>query len=67
MNECDIFMAALEIESPDERNAYVDEACGKDAPLRQRVYKLLESHAKSGSLLEHPAVPDAARTSPAGS
>ena len=56
MNECDIFMAALEIESPEERDAYLDEACGKDTSLRRRVEGLLECHARSGSLLEHPAV-----------
>ncbi len=60
MNECDIFMAALEIDSPDEREAYLDKACEKDTPLRRRVDTLLESHAKCGSLLEHPAVEDAA-------
>ncbi len=56
MNECDILMAALDIDSPDERGAYLDKACGKDTALRQRVETLLDSHAKSGSLLEHPAV-----------
>ncbi len=60
MNECDIFMAALQIESPEERETYLDETCGKDTPLRQRVDQLLDSHAKSGSLLEHPAAEDAA-------
>jgi len=56
MNECDIFMSALEIDSPKERGAYLDKACGEDTALRQRVDTLLDSHAKSGSLLEHPAV-----------
>ncbi len=56
MNECDIFIAALAIESAEERDIYLDEACGKDTPLRQRVAKLLDSHGKSGSLLEHPAI-----------
>ena len=55
MNECDIFMAVLDIDSPEERGAYLDKACGKDTVLRQRVDTLLDSHAKSGSLLEHPA------------
>jgi hypothetical protein len=48
-------MAALEIESPEEQDAYLDEACGKDTSLRRRVEGLLECHARSGSLLEHPA------------
>ena len=56
MNECEIFMAALEFDSAEERSAWLDKACANDQKLRDRVAKLLESHAVSGSLLEHPAI-----------
>jgi hypothetical protein len=57
MNECDIFMAALEFDYSQRAGANVDKVCGKDTPLCGRVEdRLLRSHAKSGSLLEHPAV-----------
>ena len=54
MNERSIFMAALEQESLPERSAYVDEACGGDAALRQRVEALLASHEQAGSFLRMP-------------
>jgi len=54
VNECDIFTAALELESPHERRAFLDEACGGDAELRARIELLLCSHAESGDLLENP-------------
>ena len=56
MNECEIFMAALELDSLEERSAWLDKICANDQQLRDRVEQLLESHAASGSLLEHPAV-----------
>lgn len=34
MNDREIFMAALDRKSPDERNCYLDEACGNDRELR---------------------------------
>ena len=51
MNECDIFHGGPGNRIPTERrHAYLDEACGKDTSLRQRVEELLERHARSGSL-----------------
>ena len=58
MNEREIFMAALDRESPDERNRYLDEACGNDRDLRLRVDALLQSYADSGSFLERPVLAD---------
>ena len=55
MNECEIFMAALERESVLDRDAFLDEACGGNAQLRQRIESLFDSHGKAESLLEHPA------------
>jgi serine/threonine protein kinase/Flp pilus assembly protein TadD len=54
MNERSIFMAALERESAPERSAYLDEACGGDTALRQRVEALLASHQQAGSFLGMP-------------
>ena len=51
-----IFFAALEKGSPQERAAYLAEACGGDAELRSRVEHLLEAHSKFG-VLDAPPLP----------
>src|SRR5262245_14380791 len=56
MTERSIFIAALDIENSADRSAYLAEVCGQDAELRQRVDKLLRSHAQAGSFMEQPAV-----------
>jgi tetratricopeptide (TPR) repeat protein/serine/threonine protein kinase len=50
-----IFCAAVEIQSPSERAAFVERACGDDTELRQEVQKLVEAHFHAGSFLEQPA------------
>jgi serine/threonine protein kinase/tetratricopeptide (TPR) repeat protein len=55
MNERDIFIAALQRGDSDERSAYLDEACGHDADLRQRIERLLRLHGDAGAFLEAPA------------
>jgi tetratricopeptide (TPR) repeat protein/serine/threonine protein kinase len=57
MNERSIFMAAVAMESAAQRSAYLDEACGGNAVLRQRVEALLGSHEQAGSFLVK-AVPE---------
>jgi WD40 repeat protein len=52
--EREIFLAALERLSPGERAAFLDEACGNDAPLRARLESLLRHHSED-SFLEGPA------------
>jgi serine/threonine protein kinase/WD40 repeat protein len=52
-----IFFSALEKSSPTEQAAYVNEACGDDDALRQRIEKLLDSHPKIGGFLEEPLNP----------
>src|SRR6516225_4587123 len=47
-----IFTGALDRESPPERAAYLDEACGGDAALRERVDALLRAHEQAGGFLE---------------
>src|SRR4051794_32518039 len=52
----EIFLAAVEKLSPDERDAYLHEACGQDEDLRRQVEALLVRHAQAGSFLE-PSAP----------
>lgn len=44
-----IFSAALEKVSADERDAYLEIACGGNAELRQEVERLLQAHAHADS------------------
>ncbi|MCI0461473.1 MAG: protein kinase [Gemmataceae bacterium] len=50
----DIFLAAAEKDTPAQRAAYLDSACGGDTALRAQVEALLRAHAQAGSLLEQP-------------
>jgi serine/threonine protein kinase len=54
-----IFFAAREKRTPEERDAYLDEACGGDGDLRRRVERLLSAHPQVGSFLEPAAAPSA--------
>ena len=51
----EIFIKALEPQSPSDREAYLQEACGSDAALRAKVDALLRSH-ENDSFLERPAL-----------
>ena len=57
MSERDIFIGAMQRDSPGERGAYLEDACGADAALRRRVEGLLEVYDRAGSFLEEPADP----------
>src|SRR5262245_23025323 len=48
-----LFAAALE-KPPTERAAYLDQACGEDPAVRQRVEALLRAQAAAGSFLQTP-------------
>ena len=62
----DIFLTALEKDSPADRAAYLAEACGGDVGLREQVERMLVAHVKAGSFLETAAVDiDRAVLSPA--
>ena len=54
-NEASIFNAARKIESVDERNAFLVNACGDDAGLRERVNILLAAFLEESQFLEQPA------------
>jgi hypothetical protein len=47
----EIFFAALDKESPEELTQFLDEACGENAQLRERVEQLLRAHEQAGKFL----------------
>ena len=61
MNERDIFIGALQCDAA-KRRAFLDEACGDNAGLRQGVQALLDAHERVGSFLEPPATPAGCNT-----
>src|SRR5262245_39570791 len=52
-----VFDHAHEISSPDERKAYLDEACAGAPELRRKVEALLRAYDEAGSFLQKPAIP----------
>ena len=53
----DVFLAALEKGTPEERAAYLNAACQDDPDLRRRVERLLEAHPGAEQFLEVRTVP----------
>ena len=49
-----VFLAAIENHPAADWPAFLDQACGTDAPLRAQVEKLLAAHAQLGSFHEAP-------------
>jgi serine/threonine protein kinase len=65
MTERELFIAAVQIDNPAGRSAYLDRACSAKADLRERVEALLDAFARAGSFLQQPADgPPAASGSP---
>jgi serine/threonine protein kinase/tetratricopeptide (TPR) repeat protein len=56
-----IFEGAVKL-PPDQRAAYLEEACGDDARLRQRVEALLQAHEQTGEILDKPPAAVSAET-----
>jgi WD40 repeat protein/serine/threonine protein kinase len=56
-----IFAEALWL-PPEQRRAYLDQACGPEGPVRERIEALLKAYQRAGAFLEEPAAP-AARAS----
>src|SRR5437660_1286535 len=50
----ELFSAALELDSPEARSAFLDRACG-DTELRRRVEQLLAAAPEASYFLEAPA------------
>ena len=55
MDEQSIFLNALEKTTSEERTAWLNEACGNDDALKQRIRQLLQKHEAAGSFMEKPA------------
>ena len=55
MKEREIFIAALQRDDPEDRRAYLEDACGADAGLWDRVQALLGAFDRAGSFLLEPA------------
>ena len=53
-----IFGRALEIESPDDRSAFLNEACAANPGLRAEVDDLLRAVAGAGDFMNRPIRPD---------
>jgi WD40 repeat protein/serine/threonine protein kinase len=51
----DVFFAALEVEDPNARAAFLDEVCGRNIDLRNNVDGLLAAHPLVSKFLESPA------------
>jgi tetratricopeptide (TPR) repeat protein len=49
-----IFSNAIEIASPEERDAYIARACGGDAALRREVEEMVAAHFQAGTAAEKP-------------
>ncbi|MCU0878667.1 MAG: serine/threonine protein kinase, partial [Pirellulaceae bacterium] len=64
MTEREIFTAALNQESPEERAAFLDAACGDDPARRERVESLLAEHEQLGSFMEVSATEATVDSSP---
>jgi formylglycine-generating enzyme required for sulfatase activity/serine/threonine protein kinase len=60
----EVFSAALQKGSPDERAAFLEAACGGDVALRGRVDALLHAHAEASDFLGRPAVEQLAAAPP---
>jgi tetratricopeptide (TPR) repeat protein len=54
----ELFLQALEIPEPEDRQRFLDRACAGKPELRTRVDGLLRAGAEAGSFLEQPAAPE---------
>ncbi|MCI0539458.1 MAG: hypothetical protein L0Z50_29970, partial [Verrucomicrobiales bacterium] len=50
-SEENLFERAVAISSPEERMAFLSDACGHDAELRERVERLLAAHEQAGGFI----------------
>ena len=55
-----VFCGALERLSPEDRAAYLENACGQDPELRARIEALLKAHDQAGGFLARPVLGSAA-------
>src|SRR5438445_4705775 len=57
-----IFEAALQFPTPEQRAAFVKGACGNDETLRQRVEALLKAHEHTSGFLDQPPAAPSGKT-----
>ncbi|HMC89080.1 MAG TPA: serine/threonine-protein kinase, partial [Gemmataceae bacterium] len=57
MTERAIFIAALEMDDPEKRAAYLVAACAGDADVRRRIERLLGAHDEASSILDRTTAP----------
>jgi serine/threonine-protein kinase len=57
----ELYQAALEL-LPDQRTAFLNQACGEDRPLRREVESLLAAEGQAGDFLAAGAIEDAAKS-----
>ena len=50
-----IFCSAIDIESPEERDSYLERVCSDNAELKRQVERLIQAHFRGGSILDSPA------------
>ena len=55
MDEQSIFLEALNQPDAEARNNWLDQACGDDQELKQRLLKMIEKHQQASDFLEQPA------------
>src|SRR2546422_7433476 len=55
LNPETVFAQAIEIESSEDRAAFLDRACGNEPELRREVENLVVDYFKAGRFLEKPA------------
>ncbi|MEZ6088611.1 MAG: protein kinase [Pirellulaceae bacterium] len=55
MNEQEIFLKAIEIEDREQRANFVQESCGDDQKLKERLNALLQAHDQASRFMETPA------------
>jgi serine/threonine protein kinase len=54
LSEEQIFAEALRLPTPEDRAAYLAQACGSDEALRRRIEALLRAHDNAGKFLDQP-------------
>ena len=52
MNERELFIAAIQIDEPQQREAYLNQACESDPQLLSRIHALIEAFETAGSFLD---------------
>jgi serine/threonine protein kinase len=57
-----VFTAAVDLKTPAERAAYLDQACAENPALRARIDALLRAHDRAGHLLDRPPAAELDRT-----